>query len=103
MANFINTNINQTVFLDINYLDQQGTDNFDFYLCSLLNKPHLLDDFLNGYKNHAVGRKVYRPELLRIIFCAYYPGITSSWVIASLFETNLKVSEKYRLIKQFEF
>jgi hypothetical protein len=27
MANFIDTNINQTVFLDINFLDQLGTDN----------------------------------------------------------------------------
>ena len=91
MANFINTNINQTVFLDINYLDQLGTDNFDFYLYSLLNKPHFLDDFLSRYKNHAVGRKAYPPELLlRIIFCAYYRGITSSRVIASLCETDLK-------------
>ncbi len=34
MANFIDTNINQTVFLDINYLDQLGTDNFDILYVS---------------------------------------------------------------------
>ena len=77
--------------MDINYLDQLGTNNFDYYLYSLLNKPGFLDDFLGRYKNHKVGRKAYPPELLlRIIFCAYYRGITSSRVIASLCETDLK-------------
>ena len=91
MANFIDTNMNQTVLMDINYLDQLGTNNFDYYLYSLLNKPDFLDDFLGRYKNHAVGRKAYPPELLlRIIFCAYYRGITSSRVIAGLCETDLK-------------
>lgn len=91
MANFIDTNINQTVLMDINYLDQLGKDNFDFYLYTLLNREHMLDDFLSRYKNKSVGRKAYPPELLlRIIFCAYYRGITSSRVIASLCETDLK-------------
>ena len=39
MANFINTNINQTVLIDINYLEQLGKDNFYFYL--LLNKTDI--------------------------------------------------------------
>ena len=51
MANFINTNINQTVFLDINFLEQLGTDNFDFYVYTLLNNENILDDFLSRYKN----------------------------------------------------
>jgi transposase len=91
MANFINTDINQTVLIDINYLEQLGKDNFDFYLYSLLNKTDILSDFLSRYKNKKVGRKAYPPELLlRIIFCAYYRGITSSRVMASLCETDLK-------------
>lgn len=91
MANFIDTNMNQTVLMDINYLDQLGTDNFDFYLYSLLNKPNFLSGFMGRYKNKVVGRKAYPPELLlRIIFCAYYRGITSSRVIAGLCETDLK-------------
>jgi hypothetical protein len=57
MANFINTNINQTVLMEINYLDQLGKNNFDFYLYSLLNKTDILDDFLSRYKNQKVGRK----------------------------------------------
>ncbi len=90
MANFIDTNINQTVFLDINYLDQLGKNSFDFYIYTLLNKEHILDKFLQRYKNKKVGRKAYPPELLlRIIFCAYYRGITSSRVIARLCETDL--------------
>lgn len=91
MGNFIDTNINQTVLLDINYLEQLGTNNFDFYLYTLLNKEHILDEFLTRYKNHSVGRKAYPPELLlRIIFCAYYRGITSSRVIAGLCKSDLK-------------
>lgn len=91
MANFINTNINQTVLMDINYLDQLGKNNFDFYLYTLLNKESIIDDFLARYKNKKVGRKAYPPELLlRIIFCAYYRGITSSRVIARLCETDLR-------------
>ena len=90
MANFINTNINQTVFLDINFLEQLGTDNFDFYVYTLLNNENILDDFLSRYKNNKTGRKAYPPELLlRIIFSAYYRGITSSRVIARLCETDL--------------
>jgi transposase len=91
MANFIDTNINQTVLLDINFLDQLGTDNFDFYLYTLLNTDHILDEFIATYENANAGRKAYPPELLlRIIICAYYRGITSSRVIAKLCETDLK-------------
>jgi len=91
MANFIDTNINQTVFLDINYLDQLGTNNFDFYLYTLLNEANILDEFKLRYKNNKAGRKAYPPELLlRVIFCAYYRGITSSRAIAKLCETDLK-------------
>ena len=51
MANFIDTNMNQTVLMDINYLDQLGDNNFDFYLSLLLNKSNILNDFLSRYKN----------------------------------------------------
>ena len=82
--------MNQTVFLDINYLEQLGTDNFDFYMYTLLNQPSIVDDFLSRYKNVSVGRKAYPPELLlRLIFCAYYRGITSSRVIARMCKTDL--------------
>ena len=63
MANFIHTNMNQTVLMDINYLDQLGTNTFEFYLYTLLNKPHFIDDFLSCYENHSVGRKAYPPQL----------------------------------------
>ena len=54
MANFIDTNINQTVFMDINYLDQLGKNNFDFYFYTLLNTESNLDEFLFLYKNKTV-------------------------------------------------
>lgn len=91
MANFIDTNINQTVFMDINYLEQLGTDTFDYYTYMLLNTENMMDCFWSRYTNDAVGRKAYPPELLlRIIFCAYFRGITSSRVIAGLCETDLR-------------
>jgi len=91
MANFIDTNINQTVFLDINYLDVLGNNTFEYYLYQLLEQNNLLTDFYKCYKNKKVGRKTYPPELLlRIIFYAYYRGITSSRTIANLCKTDLK-------------
>jgi transposase len=91
MANFIDTNINQTVFLDINYLDVLGNNTFEYYLYQLLEQKNLLTDFHNRYKNKKVGRKAYPPELLlRIIFYAYYRGVTSSRTIANLCKTDLK-------------
>ena len=67
MANFIHTNMNQTVLMDINYLDQLGTNTFEFYLYTLLNKPHFIDDFLSYYENHSVGRKAYPPQLFFVL------------------------------------
>jgi transposase len=90
MANFIDTNINQTIFLDINFLDQLGKNTFDYYLYTLLSREGMLDDFNDRYKNAAVGRKAYPPELLlRVIFSAYYRGITSSRAMARLCESDL--------------
>ncbi len=91
MPNFIDTNINQTVFLDINYLDILGNNTFEYYLYPLLEQEELLTDFHKSYKNKNVGRKAYPPELLlRIIFYAYYRGITSSRTIANLCKTDLE-------------
>lgn len=90
MANFIDTNINQTVFLDVNYLERLGTNTFAFYLYTLLEEERIVADFYSRYKNKKVGRKAYPPALLlRIIFYAYYRGITSSRVIASLCKSDL--------------
>jgi transposase len=51
----------------------------------LLENKSILDEFYKRYKNKKVGRKAYPPELLlRIIFYAYYRGITSSRTIANL-------------------
>ncbi len=91
MANFIDTNINQTVFLDINYLDVLGNNTFEYYLYQLLENKSILDEFYKRYKNKKVGRKAYPPELLlRIIFYAYYRGITSSSTISIFCKTDLK-------------
>jgi len=91
MSNFLNDNLNQSVFFDINYLEVLGENTFEYCLYQLLENDELLSDFYVRYKNKHVGRKAYPPALvLRIIFYAYYRGITSSRVIEASCKTDLK-------------
>lgn len=91
MPNFLNDNLNQSVFFDINYLEVLGENTFEYCLYRLLENDDLLADFYLRYKNKHVGRKAYSPALLlRIIFYAYYRGITSSRVIERSCKTDLK-------------
>ena len=91
MSNFLNDNLNQSVFFDINYLEVLGENTFEYCLYQLLENDELLSDFYVRYKNKHVGRKAYPPALLlRIIFYAYYRGITSSRVIERSCKTDLK-------------
>ena len=91
MSNFLNDNLNQSVFFDINYLEVLGNNTFEYCLYHLLENDDLLSDFYLRYKNRHVGRKAYPPALLlRIIFYAYYRGITSSRVIERSCKTDLK-------------
>ena len=91
MANFIDDNINQTVFLDVNFLDTLGENTFEFSLYTLLTDTLDLSEFTDKYKNKKSGRKAYPPALLlRVIFYAYYRGITSSRVIERMCKTDLK-------------
>ena len=91
MPNFIDDNLNQSVFLNINYLDVLGENTFEFCLYKLLTETLDLEEFESRYKNIKVGRKAYPPALmLRVIFYAYYRGITSSRVIERSCKTDLK-------------
>lgn len=91
MSNFLNDNLNQSVFFDLNYLEVLGENTFEYCLYHLLEQDDLLVDFLSRYKNKHVGRKAYHPALLlRVIFYAYYRGQTSSRVIEGLCKTDLK-------------
>ncbi len=91
MPNYLDDNLNQSVFLDINYLEVLGDNTFEFCLYTLLTKTLDLSDFENRYKNKRVGRKAYPPALLlRVIFYAYYRGITSSRAIERSCKTDLK-------------
>ncbi|MCP4486144.1 MAG: transposase [Gammaproteobacteria bacterium] len=84
MSNFLDDNLNQSVFFDINYLEVLGNSTFEYCLYRLLEQDELLVEFLKRYKNENVGRKAYPPVLLLcIIFYAYYRGHTSSRVIRS--------------------
>jgi transposase len=68
-----------------------GNNTFEYYLYQLLENKSILDEFYKRYKNKTVARKAYPPELLlRMIFYAYYSGITSSRTIANLCKTDLK-------------
>jgi transposase len=91
MANFLDDNLNQTVLLDINYLEVLGENTFEFCLYQLITHQLDLTEFTRRYKNKSVGRKAYPPALLlRVIFYAYYRGITSSRAIERNCKTDLK-------------
>ena len=91
MSNYLDDNLNQSVFIDINYLDVLGENTFEYCLYKLLTHTLDLDEFESRYKNKKVGRKAYPPALLlRIIFYAYYRGTTSSRAIARNCQTDLK-------------
>jgi len=91
MSNFLDDNLNQSVFFDLNYLEVLGNNTFEYCLYHLLENDKIVSDFYSRYKNKKVGRKAYPPALLlRIIFYAYYRGHTSSRVIERLCKTDLK-------------
>ena len=91
MANFKEDNIRQQTFLNVDFLEVLGTNTFEYSLYHLLEREELLSAFIAQYNNHHSGRKAYHPAmLLRVIFYAYYRGVTSSRVIESLCKTDLK-------------
>ena len=91
MPNYIDDNINQVVFLDVDYLKVLGTNTFERCLYELLTHNIDLSVFDSVFKNKKAGRKAYPPAMmLRIIFYAYYRGITSSRRIAEACTTDLK-------------
>ena len=91
MANYLDENIHQTVFLDVNYLEVLGNNTFEASLYKLTTEMLDLSAFDASYKNNKVGRKAYSPALLlRVIFYGYYRGMTSSRAIANACETDLK-------------
>jgi transposase len=91
MANYLDDNLNQSVLLDFNFLDVLGEKTFERSLYTLLTETLDLSEFHSRYKNKNVGRKAYPPALLlRVIFYAYYRGITSSRVIERSCQTDLK-------------
>ena len=91
MPNYLDDNIDQIVFLDVDYVKVLGEKTFERCLYELMTHKLDLSDFDQTYKNKKVGRKAYPPALLlRIVFYAYYKGITSSRRIAEACETDLK-------------
>ena len=91
MGKFRVDNIRQQAFINVDYLEVIGTNTFEYSLYRLLEREGILNAFIRQYKNDHSGRKAYPPAvLLRVIFFAYYRGITSSRVIASLCKTDLK-------------
>ena len=91
MANFKADNIRQQTLLNVDFLEVLGSDTYEYSLYRLLEREEIVSSFIAQYKNEHGGRKAYPPAmLLRVIFYAYYRGITSSRVIASLCRTDLK-------------
>jgi len=91
VANFKDDNLGQQVLLNVDFLEVLGTNSFEYSLYRLLQREELVGEFVAQYKNTHSGRKAYAPAmLLRIIFFAYYRGITSSRAIESMCKTDLK-------------
>ena len=79
MGNFRADNIRQQAFLNVDFLEVIGTRSYEYSLYRLLNRDEIVNEFIKQYKNDRSGRKAYQPAvLLRVIFAAYYRGITSS-------------------------
>ncbi|WP_269621144.1 hypothetical protein [Zhongshania sp. BJYM1] len=57
MANYLDDNLHQSVFLDINYLEVLGDNTFEFCLYQLMTHTLDLQAFDKRYKNKNVGRK----------------------------------------------
>ncbi|TVZ39058.1 IS4 family transposase [Alteromonadaceae bacterium 2753L.S.0a.02] len=90
MSNYLDDNLNQSVFLDVNFLDVLGENTFEFCLYTLVTHTLSLEQFDRCYRNTSVGRKAYPPALLlRVIFYAYYRGMTSSRSIERACKTDL--------------
>jgi len=91
VANFKADNIRQQTLLNVDFLEVLGDDTFEYSLYRLLEREEIVEEFVAQYHNAHGGRKAYPPALLlRIIFYAYYRGVTSSRVIESLCRTDLK-------------
>ena len=56
MSNFLDDNLNQSVFFDINYLEVLGNNTFEYCLYHLLENDEIVSEFYNRYKKN-VGRK----------------------------------------------
>ena len=57
MSNFLDDNLNQNVFFDINYLEVLGNNTFEYYLYHLLENDEIVSGFYTRYKNINVGQK----------------------------------------------
>lgn len=51
MSNFLDDNLNQSVFFDINYLEVLGNNTFEYCLYHLLETDEIVSDFYARYKN----------------------------------------------------
>ena len=91
LSNYLDDNIDQIVFLDVDCLQVLGEKTFERCLFELVTHKLDLSVFHGLYKNQKFGRKAYPPALLlRVIFYAYYKGITSSQRIPESCTTDLK-------------
>jgi len=91
MPNFKVDNIRQRKLLDVDFLEVLGENTYEQCLYLLLEREGMVSAFEATYKNDRGGRPAYSPKLLlRVVLYGYYRGITSSRVIASLCQTDLK-------------
>jgi hypothetical protein len=59
MSNFLDDNLNQSVFFDINYLEVLGSNTFEYCLYHFLENDEIVSEFYARYKNKNKSRKAY--------------------------------------------
>jgi hypothetical protein len=59
MSNFLDDNLNQSVFFDINYLEVLGSNTFEYCLYHFLENDEIVSEFYACYKNKNKSRKAH--------------------------------------------
>jgi hypothetical protein len=58
MSNFLDDNLNQSVFFDINYLEVLGSNTFEYCLYHFLENDEIVSDFYALYKKIKIKIKI---------------------------------------------
>ena len=88
MSNYLDDNLNQSVFLDINFLDVLGDKTFEFCLYTLITHTLNLEEFDRRYKIRPLAEKPTRQHYYCVL-C--FTLITGASLPAELLSVRAKM------------